>query len=530
MDEELARFTAPRLGGDLGTPDPIGALESLGGEAKWKENLRRQELAKFGTDPTNAQLLAMGADLPYDPLGPSTQGLPANIPPKGRLIAGVEQPQEPVQPILPQQPTGEKPVSEKPEAKDKMSKAVEQGFIEGHQKAGQEIGYAAQVNKLNNERADLYRQKEAELLKHQEEENKLKPKDYWDDKSNGTKVAAALAIAFGGYASAMTGGPNTALQIINGAIDRDIALQKEKYQRAKERGASISNKYSDLLAKNHDELTTIQMMRKDYYDRIKAQADLMQTKADTDKKRAEIGKISIETNALAQEALRKATEQQALMAITSGDGGEIRNKINPLLLSKENQERFIQDPTFGGLAYTKEDRAEVNKSLVSYKGVTHLLDVLLDIAKTPGKSLNPELWKKAEIAATALRGQLRNEIVGPGAVTEYEHKILSGIVADPTKIASFDILNIAKLQALKDKVRNNMDNVASTYIMNYNPLSPRRSEGRSEGPKKSEVKSQAKPGMTTVILDGVQGEVPTSNLETFEKAMKKQGRKVEVLR
>lgn len=45
--------------------------------------------------------------------------------------------------------------------------------------------------------------------------------------SYGRVIAAAISVGLGAAGASLTGGPNFALQIINGAIDRDIAAQKE---------------------------------------------------------------------------------------------------------------------------------------------------------------------------------------------------------------------------------------------------------------------------------------------------------------
>lgn len=62
--------------------------------------------------------------------------------------------------------------------------------------------------------------------------SKIDPDNYWKDMSGNTdvgkKVTAAIAIALGGFGAGLQGGGarNTALDIIDKAIDRDIAAQK----------------------------------------------------------------------------------------------------------------------------------------------------------------------------------------------------------------------------------------------------------------------------------------------------------------
>jgi hypothetical protein len=52
-------------------------------------------------------------------------------------------------------------------------------------------------------------------------------KGYWSNKSTGDKILGAISLAMGAYGSAVSGGSNTALSIINGAMDRDFAQFKD---------------------------------------------------------------------------------------------------------------------------------------------------------------------------------------------------------------------------------------------------------------------------------------------------------------
>ena len=75
---------------------------------------------------------------------------------------------------------------------------------------------------------------EKEIQKNNEKlteisQGKLKP--YFGKEDTGRKFLAAIAAGLGAYASAMTGTPNFALEIINKAIDDDLAIQKEELER-----------------------------------------------------------------------------------------------------------------------------------------------------------------------------------------------------------------------------------------------------------------------------------------------------------
>lgn len=84
------------------------------------------------------------------------------------------------------------------------------------------------LDKSALERIDKEIQKNNEKLT-EISQGKLKP--YFGKEDTGRKFLAAIAAGLGAYASAMTGTPNFALEIINKAIDDDLAIQKEELER-----------------------------------------------------------------------------------------------------------------------------------------------------------------------------------------------------------------------------------------------------------------------------------------------------------
>ena len=60
-------------------------------------------------------------------------------------------------------------------------------------------------------------------------------------------VTAGIAAAFGAAAQALTGGPNTGLQMVNRAIDMDIARQKHEYEALKSAAARQNTLYGKAL-------------------------------------------------------------------------------------------------------------------------------------------------------------------------------------------------------------------------------------------------------------------------------------------
>jgi hypothetical protein len=69
--------------------------------------------------------------------------------------------------------------------------------------------------------------------------------------------------------------------------------------------------------------------------------------------------------------------------------------------------------------------------------------------------------------AGLLKGELRVEIVGPGAVSETEWRLLDSIIANPTKLASLDSTNKLALRTLLRSLDMSAKNKAGQYIMGY---------------------------------------------------------------
>jgi len=69
---------------------------------------------------------------------------------------------------------------------------------------------------------------------------------FWKGKSTGTRVLSALFNAMGAYSSAVSGGPNYALQIMDSAIDRHINAQRAQIAGRKESLARMERRHGDM--------------------------------------------------------------------------------------------------------------------------------------------------------------------------------------------------------------------------------------------------------------------------------------------
>lgn len=108
---------------------------------------------------------------------------------------------------------------------------AEQGGVQAQKQAGKQEQQALQTeaNQLQDlttpeDKFNGYQDKDAQLEKAVQD-HKIDPDRYWNNKSTGSKIAAIIGVALGGFGSGLTGQPNAALGMLKDAAQKDIAAQ-----------------------------------------------------------------------------------------------------------------------------------------------------------------------------------------------------------------------------------------------------------------------------------------------------------------
>ncbi len=91
--------------------------------------------------------------------------------------------------------------------------------------------------------------------------------------SSGAQLFAALAVGLGTFGSSITGGPNTALQIVNANIDRRISAQQSNINNAHKALSNEENLYKANLEAFGDKDRAALATKMQYLDQAKAQLD-----------------------------------------------------------------------------------------------------------------------------------------------------------------------------------------------------------------------------------------------------------------
>ncbi len=406
---------------------------------------------------------------------------PPSVPPMedaSRELSSATEPQFEPSPVAPAPPQGPNRIAGITSGYGKIEKGIQDAALTGAQKASEEAGYI-ETHRQNLEKmaaseakreADRQSFMDKEISEQKTLEDKIlgqtiDPNRFWNSRSTGQKVTAVLSIILGGVGAGMTkSNTNGAYEILQGAIDRDIDAQKSETQKLKDISSAKKNMYGMFLEKFKDErqadaaakiaaLNNVELQLKTTAAKFKAPE--LQAQADK-----AIGELQVQKNAALLQFEQATKAKQAILA----SGQTMPAGMDVESLSKEQRERYIPGM---GLALSPEGAKVVREVKVAHDNVSEGLANLESFANASGDGINPAKRGEAQTEVATLIGNLRLMVVGPGAMTAEERKIIEGIVANPTDLMSFDAVSKAKLGTLKKIVSRNLTNTAKANMDKY---------------------------------------------------------------
>lgn len=121
---------------------------------------------------------------------------------------------------------------------------------------------------------------------------KIDPNRIFEGPGGGfRKIAGVLAVALGGYAQGLRGGPNTALEIINKSIDDDVASQRANLETKKGLLDSKSSLFAQKMQMYGDERAAALATKQDVLAGAIATAEAAMGDAKTDQEKARAGTV-----------------------------------------------------------------------------------------------------------------------------------------------------------------------------------------------------------------------------------------------
>lgn len=248
---------------------------------------------------------------------------------------------------------------------------------------------------------------------------KVNPEQFWEDKGGGLgRVMAAIAVGLGQYSASRVGGPNAALGIINGAIDKNIAAQRDNIENQKAGLQAKNSLYAQNLAAFGDKESALLATKMNYLEQAKAFAD--------------------QQAALNEGSLRAGAANEKFQAATDNQIGDLRLKLAQLGHTREafsTSRHYQPGGIVGGGAAPKEDPL---------------------LVQTPeGKSYRARTEKEA-VQARALESAYENmsNIVNEASKVRKQ----TGLHEYAGKSLGYDSENIAKLQSLSGQATFGMKN------------------------------------------------------------------------
>lgn len=154
-------------------------------------------------------------------------------------------------------PEGKQMIESSRQSVEESAKAIE-AQVAAKQSQNEDLLLQTEINNINNESKRAWVEdnerkrieRESEVIAQKTAADKaagdFKFQDYFE---NNSRIGASIAIALGTLGQAFSGGPNTALTIVQDSIKRDMDLQKAKYAQTRDKSDAIKGSY-DMLVKS----------------------------------------------------------------------------------------------------------------------------------------------------------------------------------------------------------------------------------------------------------------------------------------
>lgn len=304
------------------------------------------------------------------------------------------------------------------------------GAAQEQELAKQEIQKAAKIKSA-----------EDVVKKEDEEDTKTAEREQAAGSSTFNKIMVALSVGLGAAGAALTGGENTALKIMQINAQKE-AEKKKLSQKAADRQVDLNFKMMEIQIKKENLILSQQTKSS------QAQSRLIRNQ-----------KMLVEIDAKQEERRGKRVVGQLITA----QGGVTRDQYDQLLRENPEEGLKLQEKAvflpgdkvvFASEQGAKELRKEIPTALDNISSLGRLLEINEQFL---GGSLDiTGARREAGALSKMLVGAMRVAIVGPGALSQHELKLLDQIVRNPTNIFSLKASNKTALDAVMAKIKSNI--------------------------------------------------------------------------
>lgn len=354
------------------------------------------------------------------------------------------------------------------------------GFI--HQARLQNEAMEAQRQQVEDARqaeANTQYQKVQKAADEAAQAGKIDPNHFWESRSTGQKIMAAIGIALGGIGGGLSGhGGNVAMDVINKAIDRDIDAQKFNASHKQSTFQNQMGIYGMMRQRFGDERQAEAATRMAYLQNVEMQLKDTAAKYQSPEMQAKFnmlaGQLQQRQGALAQQIHASAYQQAAMRQLAGGGAG---SGAALAVLPKDVQERVV--PINGGashgLAYSEPAATEARAVSSAADNVHQIIREMRDLKDQGGKRLLPygTLAGKAQALQSRLIPAI-NEMAGLKRLSEEDIKNISKQIPDPGSWMSDK--TDALLSGLEQSVRDRTESYYRNNLMGYQPSHFKRTQ------------------------------------------------------
>lgn len=248
---------------------------------------------------------------------------------------------QPVEQLAPVQPRAAEPQTMAPavnvtsdspgginNAINKLNRSYDINAQAGQQAAVQEAAYLDQAAQLQEQRAaqrqqeldqrqELINQRALEMDASQKDYLAAKEdagKSYWEDRSIGAKIGAAIAQALGAYGATLAGTENFAAKTIENAIKQDTDLKLRKAKLAKDRSLDIAKRYDNLMNQLGDESAIKDAMTADGLKAVQNRIQQVAARSKSKQAQAKALEASGQLDLKIQDLINKAAKKSSVTA------------------------------------------------------------------------------------------------------------------------------------------------------------------------------------------------------------------------
>ena len=370
------------------------------------------------------------------------------------------------------------------------SEAVEKSANVGAQRAIEEDSFlrerASQQEQLLAEQQQKEAQRQTQIKEQEQKaqqaldefgQAKIDPNNFWKTKSTGDKIIAGIAVALGALAQGLSKGAinsNGALDIINGAIDKDIEAQKMDILGKREKAEGQKGILAQMRERFDDERVSDNMARIIGLDQAKLKLEEIAAKsksgevaANRDVLLAQIEEERQKRLLEVQKAINESPQAQGMKRNMVVYGQQDPStgkaqKASPEILDEKDRERYVPGL---GIATTADDAKKLKEAQINFRKFDNLLSEIVQSREKFGAEMYGAEAEKQKARATEALLAIKN-METLGALDAGALKVGGKIV--PENPAEFRWTGdpVAELKEVKRRAQQNFnDKVKSSLTM-----------------------------------------------------------------